>query len=61
MLGTAKETHHQSPRVLLPAGTLLFPHQPRHALDYRSLAGTAHHCYSCLRHHHSLPHLETQA
>lgn len=61
MLGTAKETYHESPRVLLPACALLLSHQHRHALAVRSLAGTAGSRCSSGCHDHHLPHLETQA
>lgn len=61
MLGTAKETYHQNPGVLLTACTLLLSHQPRHALAARRLASVAcyryYHCCYC----HWLPHLEAQA
>lgn len=61
MLGTAKETHHQNPGVLLPACALLFSHQHRHALAARCLAGiTCHHYYRCC-HRHWFPYLEAQA
>lgn len=61
MLGTAKETHHESPGVLLPACALLFSHQHRHALAARSLAGSSYHRHHRYCHRHWFPYLEAQA
>lgn len=61
MLGTAKETHQQDPGVLFSAGSLLPAHQPCHALDPRSLAGTAGSRCGGGCHYHHLPYLEAQA
>lgn len=61
MLGTARETYHKSPGVLLPACALLFSHQHRHALATRCLADTACHRYHRCCHRHWFPYLEAQA
>lgn len=61
MFGTAKETHQQSPGILLSASSLLLPHQPCHVLDSRRLAGSADAYRSSDRYYHYLSYLEAQA
>lgn len=60
MLGTAKETDHQTVRVLPDAGILCTAHQPRGALDHGCLEDTVSDYSRRSYCHHLVPYLEAQ-
>lgn len=60
MLGTAKETDHQTVRVLPDAGVLRPAHQPRGTLDHGCLEDTVDHHSHRSYCHHLVPCLEVQ-